>query len=250
MSFVDCVIDGGFGNRLCKYAFARAYADRVGATLRTTYWEGCELFGLESGVSSEIGSFEKLDNLNFEAWDGRTNIQIVGEAQHQKHLIYTRAQAREWFTLKAHHAADLAEIPRIAVAAHLRHGDFVKHAGFIAISKDSYREAARAHGIDPNSIIFVSQEAPTRVPGWNPSWGFLPDFLTLARADVLFRGPSTFSYWAAVLGNHAVVFSPDQRGIPCRGERPDFQDVPFVRGNHMPITAWWEGHSELKLRER
>lgn len=250
MNFVDCVIDGGWGNRLCKWAFARAYADRVGATLRTTYWEGCELFGLDAGDSSVIGTLDRVDNLDFEKWDGRTNIQITGEAQHQKHLIYTREQAMKWFKLKPEYEEAMKDIPRLPVAAHLRWGDFVGHDGFIAIEKESYLAAAIAFGIDPDSIVFVSPEAPTRVKGWNPSWGFIPDFLSLSRADILFRGPSTFSWWAGVLGTHRRIFSPQQRGVPHSGTNRGFQDVPFIEGNHMPITAWWEGHSELHLRER
>lgn len=248
MSFIDCKIDGGFGNQLGKYAFARAYAEKYGATLRTSSWIGQELFGFDEPAMVE-GQLPKLDNLKLERWDGRTDIAIIGEAQHQKHLIYTRETVRRWFALRDEFAAPLVtHVPYRRYVAHLRWGDFLGHDHFIAICRGSYLKAAEENGIDPRELTFVSQECALTIPARVPA--FLPDFFQLMTAKVLFRGPSTFSWWAATLGNHERVFSPDQRGIEHRGSHRGVQDVPFVEGNHMPITAWWEGHSELHLRER
>ena len=84
----------------------------------------------------------------------------------------------------------------------------------------------------------------------NPwSLAFLPDFYALMQAEVMFRAPSTFGLWAGILGNQKRVFSPDLRGKPWQGEGRPKQDVPFVEGNHMPLTSHWVGHSELHLRE-
>ena len=261
MSFVDCEMGGGFANRMSKYAFARAYAEKHGATLRTTPWKGEQVFDIEH-PRMRIGELPVVDNINLEAWDGRVDIAIQGEAQHQRCLIYSRAEARRWFTLRPEIKALLEPVPKFEIAAHLRWGDFQDANGFIAISKDSYRKAVRDFKIgDEDGIRYISEEEPLLVPGvsefkWRnrptdeePGLGFLPDWWALCLADNILRGPSTFSWWAAVLGDHKRVFSPWQQGIPWQGTGRGFQDVPFVEGNHAPITCWWAGHSELHLRE-
>lgn len=255
MSFIDCELSGGFGNRLCKYAFARAYARRVGATLRTTPWQGQQIFEIDDPPMT-VGALPKVNTYYFPDWDGVTDVAVEGDPQHQKHLIYSRTDARAWFKFRPNILELLEPVPPFPVAAHLRWGDFVRHDGFIPITKQSYEATCAAHGI-AGPIRFVCEEDPIIVPGieggyrWKgrksddvPGLGFLPDFVALMRAEVLLRGPSTFGWWAAVLGDNRRVFSPDQRGIPHDGS---FQRVPFVEGNHAPITAWWEGHSELHL---
>jgi hypothetical protein len=204
----------------------------------------------------EVGTFE------FEQWNGRVDVCIRGDPQHGKHLIYTRADARRWFKFRPEILDLLRSVPTVEAAAHLRWGDYVTHGGFICISKDSYLRACDQYGVDRAKLVFVSEEEPSTVPHIDPMFrwkgrasdhipgiGFLPDFVLLMRAKVLFRAPSTFSWWAAELGNHDRVFSPDQRGISHEGSDRGFQDVPFIEGNHAPLTEWWVGHSELRLRD-
>ena len=230
---------------MMQYAFARAYAERRSCQLQTTSWIGQRVFQLDDPPLDRI--LPGRNDLELERWTGETNIAIVGYAQHQKHLIYSRAEALKWFTFRPEILAQLSGVPRYRVAAHLRWGDFATTPGFIIISKESYLGACRQFGIDVNELHFVSEENPLVVPGLDPNLSFLPDFYALILADILLRGPSTFSWWAGVLGNHSRIFSPDQRGIPHSQPAP--QHVPFVEDNHMPITAWWGGHSELHLRE-
>jgi len=199
-----------------------------------------------------------------EKWDGATDVQIAGWGQHQKHLLYSRADARRWFTFRPEIEALLGNVPKLEVAAHLRWGDFIGAGQFIAITKESYLVACDQYGIDRTKLTFVSEESPIRVPeiprSARParsrranssvtSLEFLPDWYALIQAKILFRAPSTFSLWAGILGRHERVFSPDLRGLPFEGINRPKMDVPFVEGNHMPITAHWHGHSELHLRE-
>jgi hypothetical protein len=261
VSFVDVELSGGFGNRLSKYAFARAYARDLGATLRTTPWQGDEIFGL-SHPRMTIGELPKVNSYYFPDWDGKVDIAIQGDPQHQKHILYTRADVREWFKFTPAIEELLAPVPTLEIAAHLRWGDFMGQHGFICLTKESYLVACDKFGLDRSKVTFVSEEEPIAVPGIDPNYhwkgrmsdnvpglGFLPDFAALCRAKILLRGPSTFSWWAGALGDHERVFSPDQKGLGHTGGRFAIQDVPFVEGNHAPITSWWEGHSELHLRE-
>ena len=209
---------GGFGNAMFKYAFARAYAEKIGAQLQTTPWKGQKIFRLDE-PPIDYTNLARVEGELFEIGSTQ-NCLFDSYCQHGRHLIYTRKQVREWFKPQQWVLELATAVPAWEVAAHLRWGDFVGHNGFIPIKMASYDRAAELR--------------------------WLPDFLTLWKADILFRGPSTFSWWAAVLGEHSRIFSPDQRGIPHDGS---MQDVPFVEGNHMPITAWWEGHSELHLKD-
>ena len=237
---------GGFGNAMFKYAFARAYAEKIGAQLQTTPWIGQKIFRLDE-PPIDYTNLARVEGELFEIGSTQ-NCLFDSYCQHGRHLIYTRKQVREWFKPQQWVLELATAVPAWEVAAHLRWGDFVGHNGFIPIKMASYDRAAELRGIDPKKIRFVCVDNPIPLPSAAPkdcpSW--LPDFLTLWKADILFRGPSTFSWWAAVLGEHSRIFSPDQRGIPHDGS---MQDVPFVEGYHMPITAWWEGHSELHLKD-
>jgi hypothetical protein len=233
------------GNQMSQYAFAKSYAEQHHCQLQTTPWIGQRIFQLDDSPLER--PYPNRNDLKLEQWSGETNIAIVGYAQHQKHLIYSRAEALKWFTFRPEVLAQLSGVPHYKAAAHLRWGDFATTPGFIIISKESYLAACRQFGIDPSELHFISEENPLTVPDLDPGLSFLPDFYALIQADILLRAPSTFSWWAGVLGNHTRIFSPDQRGIPHSQPAP--QRVPFVEGNHMPITAWWKGHSELNLRE-
>lgn len=222
--------EGGFGNALFKYAFARAFAVRGGLQLFTTPWIGQKLFGIDdrplSGAPPGVGI-------------------IPGFSQRGSDIIYTKAQVREWFKFLPEVIDKLKGIEPPKVAVHLRWGDFVDHHGFIAVSAPSARKAVEERGYNLEDVTWVCPNNPLLIEGVVPTW--LPDFWRLMTAKVLFRGPSTFSWWAGTLGEDRPIFSPDQRGIPWEGSGRGFQDVPFVEGNQSPITSWWEGHSELNI---
>ena len=258
---IEVELTGGFANRMSKYAFARAYAERHGSVLRTNAWKGQQVFEIDDPPIK--GFYPLRDTFYLEQWDGEVNIALIGEAHHQKNLIYTRADARRYFRFRPEILAVLSAVPAFEVAAHLRWGDFVNANGFVAITKESYLRACDQYGIDRAKLHFISEEEPIVVIGvepgftWNrrltddlPGLGFLPDFYALCKADILFRAASSFSFWAGVIGRHSRIFSPDLRGLPWEGEGRGFQDVPFVEGNHMPITWWTPEHSELHVPEK
>jgi hypothetical protein len=267
VSTITVTLQEGFANRLCQYAFARAYAEKMGCELRTSFWMGQEIFNINDPLPDRV--LPDRDIESFPDWDGQVDINLVGWGQHQKHLIYSRADARRYFTFRPEILEKLMMVPQIGVAAHIRWGDFlhVPAANFIAISKESYYRCCYQYGLPVDRLRFVSEEDPIVVPGistgsWDPphsehhtrgredkktSLGFLPDFFALMRAKVLIRSNSTFGLWAGFLGTQERVFSPNLTDIQ---KQPEAQDVPFVEGNHMPITGHWSGHSELHIRDQ
>lgn len=232
------------GNNLFQYCFARAYAERVGAELRTNAWDVQKVFGLKEGpIERELPQRADMD---FEQWDGETDIEITGWALHQKCLIYSRKQAREWLQIDPDFF-DLIPPRKYGIAGHLRRGDFVTMEDYIAVSNDSYDAACVDHGLDRRQLRFVSEESPIRVDGLNPHFSYLPDFIALMEAEILLRSNSTFSYWAAVLGDTRRVFAPDLTGItPKAGVT---QRAPFVAGNWPAISKVHPNCSDLHLRD-
>jgi hypothetical protein len=261
MSVIAIELVEGFCNRMSQYAFARAYAEKFGCQLQTNRWMGQKVFQIgDPPIEKPLPVREEHE---IDKWMGETDIRITGWAQHQRALLYSRADARRWFTFRPEILELLKPVPHFPIAAHLRRGDFVGHNNFITISKTSYLEACDRFGVDRRELKFICEEYPLLLHGFEPSekdhtrgtddsvtgLGFLPDFYALMQADILFRSNSTFGYWAAVLGNAKRIFSPNLVGIPHTGERPIFQHVPFVEGNHMALGTFDEFHSELHLRE-
>ena len=185
---------GRFGNKMFQWAYAKALADSLGAELVTPRWEGEFLFGLP------------------ETRARRDDDEEIGEyRQHQKDLIYTRQQVREWFKIKPEILDDLK--PRTKhqnpVIGHRRGGDYIGY-GYPVVSIESYLPAAMQYGYD--SIEVISDDTPLHHAAYRDALSFVPDFIALTQAKVLFRGNSTFSWWAATLSN-AEIYSPVIDGL-------------------------------------
>ena len=274
MNVVQVLLAGGLGNQMFQYAFARAYAERIGAELRVSTSKYCpastgllgRLFGIEYPPADQEGCVP-VESSVFEDWDGQTNVTILGMAQQQKNLIYGRRQAREWFTLRPELVKLLVDVPSMELVANLRQGDYTFACNpFSWISRESYEDCCSRFGLFHSKIYWLDGETHYRVPqvpvekAWVEltddekmhRYDYLPDLALMMRAEVLMRANSTFSWWAAALGN-ARVFSPDVSKVNAadgivNGQRvPQF--VPFVEGNHPPVV--WEPAttSELHLAD-
>lgn len=211
---------GRFGNQMFQYAFARAYALENNMGLTTNRWVGEEIFDLPN----HSGKGEQL--------------YPQGYHQDQASLIYTRKQVKEWFEFKPEVEEKLDWVPRIPIVAHRRTGDY-KELGYVVVSEDSYLVAHRELGITDH-FLMLNNESPFFVDG-TPD--FLCDFYTMMNAKILLRGNSTFSWWAATLGN-SKVYSPVIDGLEGGKE----QDCKFVEGNH-PKFANLPMCTDLHLEE-
>lgn len=235
------------GNNLFQYCHARAYAEKTGSELQTDPWWGQKVFGLtEKPIKREL---PQVSEMRFEEWDGQTDIELTGWALHQKCLIYSRADVKRWlqFTDEIEDAVQFVE--SYNVAYHVRWGDFQTMADFIAISHGSYERAIRQlitdYGTPPKMICAWDSLRSTKLEAMELGW--VPDFVAMMRSTILFRANSTFSWWAATLGDNSRVFSPKLDGIVPKAMV--FQDVPFVEGNHCAISCVHPNCSDLYLRE-
>lgn len=210
MTAIGVDLIGRFGNQLFQYAYARALADSRGMPLRTNWWIGETIFYLQH--ERLRGDEEK----------------VQGYFQDQKSMIYTREQAQNWFRFRRWVQGALRQECGWVhpVVAHHRKGDYAD-CGYVVVSKEATRRAATAAGFDADGIHWVSEETARTSGALGAELSFLMDFYTMMQAPVLFRSNSTFSWWAAVLGN-GRVFAPVIEGLKGGTEH---EEVRFVEGN-------------------
>jgi len=218
---------GRFGNQMFQYAWARAYAQQYGAYLITSRWIGEQIFDLPYHESSLLSDVPHTLPAEYH--------------QDQASLIYTRKQVKEWFRFKPEVEKILSDnVGGFQVVCHLRRGDY-KDLGYVVVSTKSYHDAIQElHLPDGGWTHFVSEENSYKIDGLPD---FLPDFyLMMKKSTILLRANSSFSWWAATLGD-AKVYSPVIEGLEggreqlCRfvpGNHPRFANLPFVTDLHLP----------------
>jgi len=215
---------GRFGNQLFQWAFAKGYAESVGATLETPWWAGQALFDINDPPISK-----HLPSLNIDEHpNGRVNIDLYGYFQRSDfYKSYTLTKLRQWFKVSQFWHDKFPKPDHHTVALHIRRGDYLTTFShiFCAIGIEAYRKAMVDAGYDLDKAIQVREDRPTHYP--LPGLEFMTDFMALYNADVLFRANSTFSWWAATLGHCGEnVYSPVVEGL--NGQKAD---VPFIKGN-------------------
>lgn len=218
---------GRFGNNLFQYAYARKFAEEAGAALLTDQWSGEQVF-----------------DINHERPNGQPNLVRLSEnyRQRQEDLIYSRADVKAWLKFKPAVQALLEQnVHPVRVASHRRSGDYHGY-GYPTVSRQSYRMAFDRFGIDHSDVVWITEEEPLRVPGLPD---YLPDFYRIMTAEVVFRGNSTFSWWAVTLGNAKKVYAPVIENL--EGTK-DHDGVLFVEGN-WPRCAAIPACTDLHLRE-
>lgn len=215
---------GRFGNQCFQYCYARKLAEQQGRELHTNAWAG-----------------QKIFQLNDAPLDGSEEMLPDHYRQDQDSLIYTREDARRWFAWREEVAEKMTTIPSMSVVGHRRRGDFPS-LGYPVVGLSALISAIVAHGFGEHIPTWVSEETPHEHEGFTGELSFVTDFRLMCNAKYLFRSNSSFSWWAATLGN-GRVFSPIIDGLQGGIEH---DDVPFVEGNH-PKLADLPGITDLHL---
>lgn len=229
---LSCQFYARLGNNLHIYAHARALAEQNLVELRTPPWVGESIF--------------TLDDYPIKRPDGSEEV-LRGYFQSQKDLIYTRADCRRWFALRPEVARILGADPEMqpnGITAHFRRGDYAG-AGYPLVSRLSVIAAVAKYFPGDHEIEDVSDEHPVKHPAFRGDLEMLPDFYRLMRAPILFRANSTFSWWAATLGN-GRVFAPVITGLKGGEEH---YTVPYVEGNWPKCADGLDFVTDLHLKE-
>jgi len=213
---------GGFGNQMFQYAATRAFAEICGVEFKTPPWVGEKIFNLPSVNRPAKGDAE-----------------YPGYHQNQTSAIYTRSQVREWFKFKPEIENLLKKVPANEFALHLR--DYGTCPGLATVSMKSFQKAIHLFGYDVPAFVVIVQGRLKPVEGFE-DFDFLPDFYRLMTAKVLFRANSTFSWWAATLGD-GKVYAPIMEGKPGG----QVVDCEFVEGNY-PRCGMLEFLTDIHLK--
>lgn len=232
---------GRFGNLLFIYAYARAYCEQNGCELCLPPWIGEQVFDIPLANRTPAGRCDR----------------VMPEDMHQNQdsLIYTRAQVRDWLKLKPAILERLSPVlsNRRPVLLDRRAGNDYLGAGLVSLGTQCYLEATKERGYSLEECEWEIDTSPTRLPafagdvtasGLNTTWVSLPAFYRMMTAKVHFRANSTFSWWAATLGD-AKVYAPLIRGV--RGGVPNAH-AEFVEGN-WPVMADNAPNTDLHLVE-
>ena len=210
-----------------QYAFAKAYARKVGAKLEISMdWIGRKIFEIDDMPISK-----KL-NKTPEDWvpTNQVNIDLFGYFQKQECLnLYSKNDVKKWFNIRDEYLNAVPEINKYYIAAHLRRGDYISKFSnvYCIVSEQSYLHACDKFNLDRDKIIWFKEEKPHNNSKLDSSLCFLEDFINIMRANVILRANSSFSWWASALSDEekTQVYSPlveDKKGQ---------KDVEFVKGN-------------------
>ena len=121
MGVVAASLQGRFGNQMFTYAYARAYAERVGAEFQCEPWIGQRIFAIED---RPVGNPDLPRRDEHSLVDGEHDICIRTYAQNQQCVLYSRPQLKGWFTFRPEILAALEHaVERWPIVAHRRVGD-------------------------------------------------------------------------------------------------------------------------------
>lgn len=231
--------NGRFGNSVGQYIFAKTYAEITDSILEIPHdWIGRKIFKIaekERSITKILPTIEEGRCPIF-IKDSKgnliTNIDLYGFFQNPKfYNLISLTKCREWLQIKDKWNNKFRKIKPFYIACHLRRGDFVtQHHSYPVIQEAAYLQAVYRENYNPNDVVWISEDVP-KLDSECASLGidFLPDFMTLINSDVLFRGPSTFSFWAGIIGC-CKIYSPVY-DFPDYGNKVGFlNDVNFKLG--------------------
>jgi len=230
---------GRFGNQLFQYAFARTYAEKIGAKLETPPWIGQFLFGLKDPPLSRCLRTKhegELSSGDPSAWG--TNVDLFGYFQNKYTSVHlSKGKLREWYTLTDDIKRMFPKSPQPYAACHIRQGDYATtySSNFCTIDKVCYERALEK--FPPGMpVVWVEENKSVHNANLPEELSWLEDWMTVFNADIVFRGNSTFSWWGATLGHATKVYSPQ-----VSGRTGPHSDVEFVEGNH---PLWFPGTTD------
>lgn len=228
MSVVTVSCLGGFGrwgNQLFQYAFARAYAESIGAELLIPpYWVGRQLF---KNIRERVGIAPQHWKRT-ETPDGRTEIDLWGYFQRPEHMaLLSKKKLQEWFEPSDHMKKEGHQL-----VFHKRRGDYLHNGSYAIITDESYNKGARNFGYDPLTAKMFSDETSGEDKQYD-------DFFEMAASKIIFRANSSYSFWAGVLCKGKVY-------SPVVEDRTGWIDCDFVEGNHARLMYLFQ---DLHIKE-
>jgi hypothetical protein len=221
-------IKGRLGNAMFQISAGYALARKLGVPFAINYklsdWQGQHY---KDTVFANIDSTEEEGTPYYEPWFSYSKIPLTdglrldGYFQSSKYFAEYKEEIKNLFVLP--------EVPapeKGTVGVHIRRGDYLTMTDIHPVSSDEwYRKAIESTGLQ--NVIACTE--PADIPyvegcGYKVNKGSeLEDIVLLSKCDALVMSNSSYSWWAAFLGNHKKVIAPKQWFGP-RGVQ-DFQDI-------------------------
>lgn len=229
---VKCVYDGRMGNNMFQYSFSRLIAIRKNYKLiadpipyfKKTYEQ------VDGNIVEPLTRMSFYQKVNFKQIDNcNTGILLTGYFQIYNYYKDYVEEIKKWFTLENE---DLYEFPKPNdLIIHLRLGDYV-HLGLDLpfeyvwgkareIKKTKNLENIYVVTTDPHHNTSIRLEKEGCIL-YNKSE--IQDFLFLKNSKHLMISQSSYSWWAAFLGNSEVYFPTIKLGDGHWGK--DKEDSP------------------------
>jgi len=228
---------GKFGNQMFQYCFAKTYAEITNSKLEIPEdWIGRKIFNIKDGIIKKPLPTVEENRSPLYIHDNHgkliTNIDLYGFFQKiECYQLMSISKCREWLQIQDKWKHRFYK-QYCYIACHLRRGDFVTlHHSYPVIQEVAYINSIHKYGYKSNGILWFSEETAYADEECNElGIDFLPDFMHLINADILFRGPSSFGFWAGVIGNNKM-YSPEVDFPDYGGGRVGFiSDVEFKLG--------------------
>ena len=230
---------GRFGNQMFTVAFCKAFAEQHDLEFQCDPWIGQKVFGLNDPPIDEQFFTGKPQLCENTIQPDSKDVLYRSYSQQQKCLIYTRRDCKRWFKFSEEIENKLSNYEPAFCAAHRRCGDYAGY-GYPVVSEISYPKAAAHFNVELPTMI---SDESSPYPRWSGELKDIVDFYMLSKAAILFRGNSTYSWWAATL-SHAKVYAPVMTGCEggkenhvlfTEGNWPAFRtDLPFLTDLHLP----------------
>ena len=241
---IDVELIGGLGNNMFQYALGRIIADKKGYNLNTTNINQLDQFFknvknitdreslneplLQIGYDTTVGPQTYIER---EVEDFEGNIKVKGFFQRDEFYNAHRDKLLKWFKTDI----KLEKVPgKNDLVLHVRLGDYMglgwqlDTSIFIDILK---REKYNKYFIvtdDPNNPI-IDNILQTVDGGEVVSTDKISDFEFLRKSNLLVLSHSSFSWWAAFLGNAKKIIVPYDGNKGLWKLNPSQNDIDLIK---------------------
>lgn len=239
---------GRMGNQLFQYCFGRILAEQLGYRLQADPIPGFpgtaeEVAGVSHGGDPLELSGQLVDLPAILSAEVPRPILLKGFFQRIEYYADHHEAIRRWLHVPGYDQLR----PQTRVVVHVRRKDYIRNRNALPFS---YYEQAIERLRRPGERITILTDDPgdpffRRFQRWDPVFqegSAIEDFVLMQRAEQLVLSQSSFSWWAAVLGEAETIFSPapafgfwenDAGGGINLTEHPRFTCLPCL-GRYRP----------------
>lgn len=170
----------------------------------------------------------------------KNNISIYGYMQDELSLQLlkeNRQKIKNWFQFKSNIEKEFQKVTtdlKPWIGLHIRRGDYVKLGINLPVSQyksklDEIKKQLPNHKIfiatnDRTILSDFDNYNPIKVSNPLPAIpDYIFDFWMLVNSEIVIGGGSTFSWWAAFLGNKDYYYSPFLTNFWTKGYKPEFK---------------------------